>query len=95
MGYTTGQNMVQGEDVMTRLSGLEVYLPDGRRLGLVHDAVIDEITMQCTHLFVRETDPQLVEGSIHLAVPWRWVRGIDRIVVLRWFPATPIPLKLR
>ena len=47
MGYTTGQNMVQGEDVMTRLSGLEVYLPDGRRLGLVHDAVIDENTMQC------------------------------------------------
>ena len=92
IGYTTGDDMVQGEDVITRLSGLEVYLPDGRLLGLVHDAVIDENTMKCTHLFVRDTDPLLVEGSIHLAVPWRWVRGIDRIVVLRWFPATPIPL---
>ena len=34
----------------------------------------------------------LVEGSIPLAVPWRWIRAIDEIVLLRWFPATPIPM---
>ncbi len=46
MGYTTGQNMVQGEDVMTRLSVLEVYLPDGRRLGIGTDDAVVGNTMQ-------------------------------------------------
>ena len=31
--------MTQGEDSVSRLTGLEVFLPDGRRLGVVHDAV--------------------------------------------------------
>ena len=54
--------MVQGEDTVTRLTGLEVFLPDGRRLGVVHDAVVDANGMQCTHLFVRDPDEALVEG---------------------------------
>ena len=64
--------MVQGEDTVTRLTGLEVFLPDGRRLGVVHDAVVDANGMQCTHLFVRDPDEALVEGSVHVAIPWRW-----------------------
>ena len=86
-------NMVEGEESVSRLTGLEVFLPDGRRLGVVHDAVIDANGMSCTHLFVRDTEEDLVEGSVHVAVPWRWVRAIDRIVLLRWFPPTPIPLQ--
>ena len=85
--------MVEGEESVSRLTGLEVFLPDGRRLGVVHDAVIDANGMSCTHLFVRDTEEDLVEGSVHVAVPWRWVRAIDRIVLLRWFPPTPIPLQ--
>ena len=79
--------MTEGEDSVSRLTGLEVFLPDGRRLGVVHDAVIDANGLTCTHLFV------LVEGSVHVAVPWRWIRGIEQIVLLRWFPPTPIPLQ--
>ena len=85
--------MVHGTEVMSTWVGLEVYLPAGRKLGVVHDAVIDAEGMQCTHLFVKDTPEDLVEGSIHLAVPWRWVRAIDEIVLLRWFPPTPIPLQ--
>jgi sporulation protein YlmC with PRC-barrel domain len=29
---------------------------------------------------------------LHVAVPWRWVRAIDEVVLLRWFPPTPIPM---
>ena len=54
--------MVQGEEVMSRWTGLEVYLPNGRKLGTVHDAVIDAESMHCTHLFVRDTPEDLVEG---------------------------------
>jgi len=59
---------------------------------VVYDAVIDADRMECTHLFVRNTPEALVEGSIPVAVPWRWIRAIDEIVLLRWFPPTPIPL---
>ncbi|MEK9913589.1 MAG: PRC-barrel domain-containing protein [Flavobacteriaceae bacterium] len=88
-----GESMVHGTDVMTAWVGLDVYLPTGRRLGVVHDAVIDAEGMTCTHLFVRDTPDDLVEGGIHVAVPWRWVKAIDEVVLLRWFPPTPIPLQ--
>ena len=77
---------------VTAVRGKEVFLPDGRRLGRVHDAVIDLEGMSCSHLFVTETTPELVEQCIDVAVPWRWIRGVGDIVVLRWFPQTPIPL---
>ena len=84
--------MVQGEDTVSRLTGLEVFLPDGRCLGVVHDAVVDANGLQFTHLFVRDPDEALVEGSVHIAIPWRWIRAVDQIVLLRWFPPTPIPM---
>ncbi len=74
------------------IRGKEVYLPDGRKLGTVHDAVIDLDGMACSHLFVVGTPASLVEQSIDVAVPWRWVRGVGEVVVLRWFPPAPIPL---
>ena len=45
--------MVKGVEVMSHWTGLDVYLPDGRKLGIVHDAVIDAESLHCTHLFVR------------------------------------------
>ena len=83
--------MSKGERNLSDLSGLHVYLPDGRRLGMVHDAVVEHANLSCTHLFVTETSEELVEGSIHVAVPWRWIRCIGDVVILRWFPETPIP----
>jgi sporulation protein YlmC with PRC-barrel domain len=83
--------MVQGVESLNRWSGLDVYLPNGRKLGVVHDAVIDIQSLKCTHLFVKDTPDDLVEGGIHLAVPWRWIRAINDVVVLRWFPPARIP----
>ena len=68
-----------------------VILPDGRVLGMVHDAIVDVESTSITHLFVTSHPPQIVEDSIHIAIPWRWVRSIGDVVVLRWFPQTPIP----
>lgn len=83
--------MVQGIESLNRWSGLDVYLPNGRKLGIVHDAVIDIQSLKCTHLFVKDTPEDLVEGGIHLAVPWRWIRAINDVVILRWFPPVRIP----
>ena len=77
--------MSKGERNLSQLSGLQVYLPNGRLLGVVHDAVVEHASLSCTHLFVKDTPDDLVEGSIHVAVPWRWVRSIGDVVILRWF----------
>ena len=82
--------MSKGERKLSQLSGLQVYLPNGRLLGVVHDAVVEHASLSCTHLFVKDTPDDLVEGSIHVAVPWRWVRSISDVVILRWFPPTQI-----
>ncbi|MDP6869547.1 MAG: PRC-barrel domain-containing protein [Candidatus Poseidoniaceae archaeon] len=74
------------------LVGKEVFLPDGRLLGRVHEAVIEPTHLRASHLFVTNTTPSLVEGSVNLTVPWRWVRAVGDVVILRWFPNTPIPL---
>ena len=83
--------MSKGERNLSQLSGLQVYLPNGRLLGVVHDAVVEHASLSCTHLFVKDTPDDLVEGSIHVAVPWRWVRSISDVIILRWFPPTQIP----
>ena len=83
--------MTQGEDNVSRRAGMDVYLPTGQKLGVVYDIVIDTDGIRCTHLFVRETDHELVEGGINVAIPWRWVRSVGDVVVLRRFPQTPIP----
>ena len=83
--------MSKGERNLSQLSGLRVYLPNGRLLGVVHDAVVEHASLSFTHLFVKDTPDDLVEGSIHVAVPWRWVRSIGDVVILRWFPPTQIP----
>jgi sporulation protein YlmC with PRC-barrel domain len=85
--------MSDNEWRLTSLKGMDVYLPDGRRLGAVHDAVVEAGDHIATHLFVKETPEDLVEGEVNLAVPWRWVRSVGDVVLLRWFPKTPIPLR--
>ena len=87
--------MPVSERLMTELRGRDVFLPDGRRLGMVHDTVVDFDGWTCSHLFVSDTSPDLVEGAIHIAIPWRWVRAVNEIVLLRWFPPTPLPREPR
>ena len=33
--------MTQGEDNVSRMAGMDVYLPTGQKLGVVYDVVID------------------------------------------------------
>ena len=78
----------------SEIRGLPVIIPDGRVLGTVHDTVIDVNNWSCTHIFVSDPPDALVEGRTHLAVPWTWVRSVGDVVLLRWFPQTPIPRNL-
>jgi len=73
------------------IRGLPVILPDGRLLGTVHDTVIETEGWHCTHVFVSDPPADLVEGRIHVAIPWNWIRSIGDVMILRWFPPTPVP----
>jgi len=57
----------------------------------LHDIVIEVDHWSTSHLFVVDCPEELVAGGVHVAVPWHWVRGIEDVVILRWFPPTPIP----
>ena len=76
---------------ISELNGKEIYLPDGRLLGTVGETVLDGSQLTATHLFVSCCPDELVERGVHLTIPWRWIRSIGDVVLLRWFPETPIP----
>ena len=80
-----------GDLSISQLNGKDIYLPDGRHLGVVGETVIDGSELRATHLFVAGCPEELVERGIHLTIPWRWVRSIGDVVILRWSPETPIP----
>ena len=80
-----------GEMSVSQINGKEIYLPDGRLLGVVGETVIDGNQLCATHIFVAGCPDELVEKGVHLTIPWRWIRSIGDIVLLRWFPKTPIP----
>ena len=80
-----------GEAVASELRGMPVILPNGRFLGTVHDMVVDSDDWTCTHLFVTNPPAELVEDRIHVAIPWRWIRAVEDVVLVRGVPPTPIP----
>ena len=74
----TFRYVVMAEALVTTLRGLPVFLPDGRRLGLVHDTVIEVEHWTTSHIFVVDCAEDIVAGSVHVAIPWHWVRGIEK-----------------
>ena len=84
-------SILMGESAASEIKGMPVILPDGRFLGTVHDAVVDTDSWSCSHLFIANPPPEMVEGRIHIAIPWRWIRAVSDVILLRWFPPTPIP----
>ncbi len=79
------------ESDVSQIRDLPVILPDGRLLGTVHDTVVDTEAWKCTHIFVADPPADIVEGRVHVAIPWNSVRSVADVVVLRWFPPPPIP----
>ena len=75
------------ESEVSLIRDLPVILPDGRLLGTVHDTVIETESWNCTHIFVADPPADLVEGRIHVAVPWNWVRSVGDVVVSTLVPS--------
>ena len=79
------ENTKRFEEVTSFLK-LPVYTREGKYVGHVRNVFLDIEGKSVSSLLVTNTNPSLVEGSIDVAVPYRWVNAIGDIVILSNFP---------
>ncbi len=71
---------------VTDMIGLEIYTSNAFLVGSVKDVILDTEEYAVSGLYVQHPNPRLVEGSTNIAVPYRWVKSVGDIIVLRFFP---------
>ena len=79
------QTNTQGEEITSFLK-LPVYTREGRYVGNVRNIFFDMDDKKVSSLLVTNTNPTIVEGTVDVAVPYRWVNSISDIVILSYFP---------
>ena len=78
-------NRGKAEEVTSFLK-LPVYTREGTYVGHVKSVLLDIDEKRVSSLLVTNTNPSLVEGSVDVAVPYRWVNAVGDIVILSNFP---------
>lgn len=71
---------------ISEIIGMQVYTPEGVYLGNVDNLVMNMEECTINGIFIRDTNPLLVDGSISINIPYRWVQAIGDVVILRYFP---------
>lgn len=71
---------------ISEILGMQVYTPGGIYLGNVDNLVMDMDNRKINGIFLRETNPLVVEDSISVNIPYRWVQAIGDVVILKYFP---------
>jgi len=74
------------EEEVTSFLKLPVYTRDGKYIGHVRNIFFDMDEKKVNSLLVTNTNPALVEGTVDVAVPYRWVNSVGDIVILSYFP---------
>lgn len=78
------QNNITEE--LTSFLKLPVYTREGIYVGHVSNVFINMEEKCVNSLLVTNTNPSLVEGTVDVAVPYRWVNAVGDIVILSHFP---------
>ncbi len=71
---------------ITNMINLPIYTKNGAHLGMVDNIQMDIDNNNISGIYVREPNIALVEGSVPVLVPFRWVQSIGDIVILKYFP---------
>ncbi len=74
------------ETDITNLVGLEIYSDKGYLLGTVEDVSMDVDSQTIHGLYVEKTNEGLVEDGVAVLVPYRWVRAVGDVILLKRFP---------
>ena len=71
---------------ITSFLKLPVYTRQGIYIGHIRNVFLDMDEKRVSSLLVTNTNPSLVEGTVDVAVPYRWVNAVGDIVILSYFP---------
>lgn len=71
----------------TELIGLEIYTDKGYLLGTIKDVLLDVNEQMIYGLYVEKTNPLLVEDGVPVVVPYRWVKAVGDVILLKKFPS--------
>ena len=71
---------------ISQIMGMQVYTPSGIYIGNVDNLVMDMDNRTINGIFIRETNPLLVEDSRSINIPYRWVQAIGDVILLKYFP---------
>jgi sporulation protein YlmC with PRC-barrel domain len=75
----------KSEEVTSFLK-LPVYTRNGTFIGHVRNIFLDMDDKRVSSLLVTNTNPSIVEGTVDVAVPYRWVNAVGDIIILSHFP---------
>ena len=76
----------ENHEEVTSFLKLPVYTRQGKYVGHVKNVFLDVEEKKVSSLLVTNTNPSIVEGSIDVSVPYRWVTAVSDIVILSNFP---------
>ncbi len=71
---------------VTDFINLPVYTNKGIYVGEVRNVLIDIDERCIAKLILTETNRELVEDGMDVAVPYRWVSAVGDIIILSYFP---------
>ncbi len=71
---------------VTELIGNQIYSDRGILVGTISDVILDLESQYIHGLFVEKSNPSLVEGGAAISVPYRWIKAIGEIILLKKFP---------
>lgn len=70
----------------TELIGRQCYTDSGIYLGSVSNVVIDVNEAKINGLYVADTNPLIVDNSRAVLFPYRWIRSVGDVILLKYFP---------
>jgi len=85
-GYMMEKETNPNHEEVTNFLKLPVYTRDGTYVGHVRNVFIDMDEKRVSNLLITNTNPSLVEGTVDVSVPYRWVNSVGDIVILSHFP---------
>ena len=80
------KNRDDSAEEITSFLKLPVYTRNGVYVGHVRNIFLDMDEKRVSSLLLTNTNPSIVEGTVDVAVPYRWVNAVGDIVILSYFP---------
>ncbi len=75
--YMMEKEQKEKAEEVTSFLKLPVYTREGKYVGHVKNVFLDVEEKKVSSLLVTNTNPSLVEGSVDVSVPYRWVGDLD------------------